>query len=112
MQEFQKEKGSSIKQKRDKQAINNAEHATSADDALLHKLALANENFDNISLNFQITASNNVHRVKGVRISSLSRPYSLRKRENTDRKNSKYGHFSCSDLYSVHQFFPTFAQLN
>ena len=24
-------------------------------------------------------------------------PYSVRMRENTDQKNSEYGHFSCSD---------------
>ena len=27
----------------------------------------------------------------------LNSPYSVRLRENTDQKNSKYGHFSCSD---------------
>ena len=37
------------------------------------------------------------HCVKSVRIRSFSGPYSIRMREKTDKKNSKYGHFSRSD---------------
>ena len=35
-------------------------------------------------------------RTKYGEIQSIS-PYSVRLRENTDQKNSEYGHFSCSD---------------
>ena len=41
------------------------------------------------------------HCVKSVRIRSYSGPYSVRMRENTDRNNSKYGHF----LRSVHFYY-------
>ena len=37
------------------------------------------------------------HCVKSVGIRSFSGPYSVRMREKTDKKNSKYGHFSRSD---------------
>ena len=36
------------------------------------------------------------HCVKNVGIWSFSGPYSVRMRENTDQKNSEYGHFQCS----------------
>ena len=35
--------------------------------------------------------------MKSVRIWSFSGPYSVRMRENTDQKNSEYGHFSRRD---------------
>ena len=34
-----------------------------------------------------------IHCVKSVRIRSYSGPYSVKMRENTDQKNSEYGHF-------------------
>ena len=34
------------------------------------------------------------HCIKSDRIQSYSGPYSVRKRENTDKNNSEYGHFS------------------
>ena len=37
---------------------------------------------------------NNSHCMKSVRIQSFSGPYSVRMQENTDHKNSEYGHFS------------------
>ena len=36
------------------------------------------------------------HCAKSVRIRSFSGPYSVPMRDNTDQKNSEYGHFSCS----------------
>ena len=38
------------------------------------------------------------HCVESVRFRSSSGPYSVRMRENTDQKNSEYGHFSYSEL--------------
>ena len=38
------------------------------------------------------------HWVKSVHIWSFSGPYSVRMRENTDQKNSEYGHFSYSAI--------------
>ena len=42
-----------------------------------------------------------VHCLKSVRIRSFSGPYSVLMLENTDQKNSEYGHFSCSDWLIV-----------
>ena len=42
------------------------------------------------------------HCVKSVRIQSFSGPhfpYSVQMRENTEQKNSDYGHFLCSGSY-------------
>ena len=36
--------------------------------------------------------------VESVRIRSCSGPYSVQMQENTDQKNSEYGHFSCSEI--------------
>ena len=36
------------------------------------------------------------HCVKSVRVQSFSGPYSVQMWENTDQKNSEYGHFSRS----------------
>ena len=49
-----------------------------------------------LALTSNIILSNN-HCVESVRIRSFSGPYSVRKRENTDQKNSEYGHFSRSE---------------
>ena len=49
-----------------------------------------------LTLNSDVILSNN-HCVKSVCIRSFSVPYSVRKRENTDWKNSQYGHFSRSE---------------
>ena len=35
--------------------------------------------------------------VKSVRVLNFSGPYSVQMWENTDQKNSEYGHFSCND---------------
>ena len=36
--------------------------------------------------------------VESVRIRSCSSPYSVQMQENTDQKNSEYGHFSRSEI--------------
>ena len=42
---------------------------------------------------FAKISCNNTHCLKSVRIQSFSGPYSVQMRENTDQKNSEYGHF-------------------
>ena len=44
-----------------------------------------------------------LHCVKSVRFRSFSSSYSVRMRENTDQKNSEYGHFSRSAYYAETQ---------
>ena len=46
-------------------------------------------------MDFCVVTVEHVHYVKGIPIQSFSDPYSVRM-ENTDQKNSKYGHFSRS----------------
>ena len=59
--------------------------------------------------NTYLCPSSNIHCVKSVRIRSFSGPYffAFRMRENTDQKNSEYGHFSRSDSYSNDKHFVT-----
>ena len=43
-----------------------------------------------------------IHSVKSVRIRSYSGPYFPAFGLNTDRNNSKYGHFSRSDFFTAY----------
>ena len=51
-----------------------------------------------------------IHYVKSARIGSFSGPHSVQIHENTDRKNSKHGDFSCSGSKRC-QSFNIFAKI-